>query len=173
MHGFQLWVNLPAHDKLIAPRYQEIPSERLPTAATADGRARVRVIAGEALSVRAAIETRTPIVYLDWTLEPGASVEQAMPRSHQAFAYVFAGEALVGTASSRVRDGQLALLDEGDVVRLSVDASATAPARLLLLGGVPLREPIARMGPFVMNTPDEIRQAIRDYQLGRMGQIVR
>jgi hypothetical protein len=173
MHGFQIWVNLPARDKMIAPRYQEIPGEKLPTAESADGKARVRVIAGEALGARAVIETRTPILYLDWTLAPGARVETAVPRGHQAFVYLFGGEALVGNEGRRVRDGQLAVFGDGDLATLAVDERATAPARLLLLGGVPLREPIARMGPFVMNRPDEIRQAIRDFRLGRMGQIAR
>jgi len=173
MHGFQIWVNLPARDKMIPPRYQEIPTERLPTATSADGKARVRVIAGEALGVRAVIETRTPILYTDWTLAPGARVETDVPRGHQAFAYLFGGEALVGRERRRVRDGQLVAFEDGDTVELAADDAAKEPARLLLLGGVPLREPVARMGPFVMNTPDQIRQAIRDYQLGKMGQIAR
>src|SRR5262249_41460305 len=88
MHGFQLWVNLPRRDKMMAPRYQEVPSERIPTARSEDGRVTVRVIAGEALGARAVIDTRTPIQYLDWMLEPGASVTQPVPRDQNAFAYV-------------------------------------------------------------------------------------
>jgi quercetin 2,3-dioxygenase len=171
MHGFQIWVNLPARDKMMAPRYQEIPASRIPEAATADGLARVRVIAGEALGARAVIETQTPILYQDWTLSPGATVEQPIPLDHEAFVYVFGGEALVGDDQRRVRDGEAALLGPGDRVRLAASAEAAGPARLLLLGGVPLREPVARYGPFVMNTPEEIQRAFTDYQAGRMGRI--
>jgi redox-sensitive bicupin YhaK (pirin superfamily) len=172
-HGFQIWVNLPARDKMMAPRYQEIPANRIPEASTPDGKARVRVVAGEALGARAVIETRTPILYQDWTLQPGASVEQPLPEGYNACAYVFQGEALIGAQAQAVRDGQLALLGDGGGVKLACAPSASGPARLLLLGGVPLREPVARYGPFVMNTREEILQAIEDFQSGRMGQISR
>jgi quercetin 2,3-dioxygenase len=171
VHGFQVWVNLPRRDKLIAPRYQEIPSGRLPVARSADGLAEVKVIAGEALGARAVIETRTPIFFQDWTLRPGASVVLPVPAEHQAMAYVFAGEALVGGSS--VKDGQLGLLGPGDTVALGAPETAPMPARLLFLSGVPLREPVARYGPFVMNTPEEIRQAMVDFEAGRMGEIRR
>jgi len=171
VHGFQVWVNLPRRDKLVAPRYQEIPSARLPVGRSADGRAEVKVIAGEALGARAVIETRTPIFFQDWTLRPGASVFLSVPAEHQAMAYVFAGEALVG--GSPVKDGQLALLGPGDAVELGAPTAALAPARLLFLSGAPLREPVARYGPFVMNTPEEIRQAMIDFEAGRMGEIRR
>ena len=171
VHGFQVWVNLPRRDKLVAPRYQEIPSARLPVGRSADGRAEVKVIAGEALGARAVIETRTPIFFQDWTLRPGASVFLSVPAEHQAMAYVFAGEALVG--GSPVKDGQLALLGPGDAVELGAPTAALAPARLLFLSGAPLREPVARYGPFVMNTEAEIRQAILDFQAGRLGEIAR
>jgi hypothetical protein len=173
VHGFQLWVNLPARDKMIPPRYQEIPAERIPEASTADGKARVRVIAGEALGVKAVIDTRTPILYQHWTLQPGATVEQPIPRDFNAFAYVFGGQALVGPEAKPVGDGQLAILGQGESVRLACAPSATEPAQLLLLGGVPLREPVARYGPFVMNTREELMQAVVDFQMGRMGQISR
>jgi redox-sensitive bicupin YhaK (pirin superfamily) len=173
MHGFQIWVNLPARDKMIPPRYQEIPAARIPEAVSPDGLARVRIIAGEALGKHAVIETRTPILYEDWTLAPGAAVEQHIPTDYQAFAYVFAGEALVGANAQPIAEGQAALLGPGEGVRLGASASAKEPARLLLLGGVPLEEPVARYGPFVMNTPAEIQQAFRDYEQGRMGRIAR
>jgi len=168
VHGFQIWVNLPAALKLTQPRYQEIPSARIPTAQSADGRARVKVIAGEALGAKAVIETHTPIVYQDWTLEPGADVTQPIARDHQALVYVFAGSAQI--AGQLVREGQMAILGEGDAVQL---AGTDEIARLLLLAGVPLREPVARYGPFVMTTEREIYQAIRDFQTGRMGEITR
>jgi redox-sensitive bicupin YhaK (pirin superfamily) len=173
MHGFQLWVNLPARDKMMSPRYQEVPASRIPEARSNDGTARVRVIAGEALGAKAVIETRTPIVYQDWALEPGAVVEQAIPPEHNAFVYVFEGAVDVGPDARRVRDGQLAILGPGECVKMSVATSASKRGRLLLLSGVPLKEPVARYGPFVMNTEAEIHQAIRDFQSGRMGEIRR
>jgi redox-sensitive bicupin YhaK (pirin superfamily) len=171
MHGFQLWVNLPARDKLMEPRYQEIPRARIPEGVTPDGLGHVRVIAGEALGARAVIETRTPIAYHDWTLAPGAEVEVPLPAEFAAYAYVFGGAAQVG--GRVVKDGQLAVLGGGEVARLAVAATAQEPARLLLLAGVPLREPVVAYGPFVMNTEAEIVTAIRDYQSGRMGAIAR
>jgi quercetin 2,3-dioxygenase len=173
IHGFQVWVNLPARDKLMSPRYQEVPAARIPQATAPDGRARVRVIAGEALGVRAVIDTRTPIVYQDWSLSPGAVVEQPLTEGHQAFAYVFEGRAEVGSDGHSLDDGQLGLLGPGGSVRLAVPTGAKAGARLLLLAGQPLAEPVARYGPFVMNTEAEIRQALSDYRSGRFAQIER
>jgi len=170
VHGFQIWINLPARLKMTRPRYQEVPGARIPTAETSDGLARVRVVAGEALGARAVIDTQTPIVYQDWTLQPGADVTLALPREQRALAYVFEGAVRIGDQKVDVRDGNLALLGEGDTVRLS---GADKPGRLLLLAGVPLNEPVARYGPFVMNNEEEIVQAVRDYQSGRMGEITR
>ena len=172
IHGFQIWVNLPARDKMTRPRYQEVPSDRIPQAQSDDGRARVRVIAGEALGARAVIDTHTPIVYQDWTLAAGADVTIPLASDHQGLVYVFGGSALVGDEATEVRDGQLALLGPGDAVRLRGAGTGEA-GRMLLLAGVPLAEPVARYGPFVMNTDEEIRQAFRDYQTGRMGEITR
>ena len=173
VHGFQLWVNLPARLKLARPRYQEISAARIPQATTADGRARVRVIAGEALGARAVIDTNSPIVYQDWSLEPGADVATPIAREQQALVYVFAGQAKVGDAGQPVAEGQMAILGSGVAVRLRVDPASAVPARLLLLGGVPLAEPVARYGPFVMNTEREIREAMVDFQSGKMGEITR
>jgi redox-sensitive bicupin YhaK (pirin superfamily) len=170
VHGFQIWVNLPATLKMTRPRYQEVSGDKIPQAASADGRARVRVVAGEALGVKAVIDTHIPIVYQDWTLDAGADVTVALPREQQALAYVFQGSTLVGDEGKEIRDGQLALFAAGDAVRLR---GAPGGGRLLLLAGVPTREPVARYGPFVMNTQDEIVQAVRDYQSGRMGEITR
>ncbi len=166
VHGFQIWVNLPARLKMTRPRYQEVPAAKIPQAASADGKARVRVVAGEALGVRAVIDTQTPIVYQDWSLEEGADVTVPLPASHNALAYVFEGTALVG--ERQVGDGQLAVLGEGDAVRLR-----GGKGRLLLLAGEPLRERVAHYGPFVMNSDEEILQAVRDFQSGRMGEITR
>ncbi|MFO0594584.1 MAG: pirin family protein [Myxococcaceae bacterium] len=167
MHGFQIWVNLPRADKFIAPRYQEIPSAKLPTASTPDGKARVKVVAGEALGAKAVIETRTPIVYQHWTLEPGANVELPLAPSLTALVYVFRGAAKVGTDAREVKDGFMALLGEGDALTLRADE----PTDLLLLAGAPLKEPMVRWGPFVMNEWHELEEAARDFQEGRMGEI--
>jgi len=167
MHGFQIWVNLPARDKLTAPRYQEIPHAAIPEAATPDGRAVVHVIAGEALGAKAVIETRTPIGYLHWIFSPGASVDVPVPADHAAYVYVFDGAVRVG--GREVKDGQLAILSDGNRVQLE----ASERAQALLLTGVPLREPVVQYGPFVMNTEKEIVQAIEDYQAGRLGEIAR
>lgn len=171
VHGFQVWVNLPAKDKMIAPRYQEIPAAKIPSATSEDGKARVKVVAGEALGVSAVIDTHTPIIYQHWELDPGADVEQVVPEDHAAYAYVFGGALDVGSEGDRAEDGQLVTFGPGDVVRLAVPSDAKEGARLLLLAGVPLREPVARYGPFVMNTRQELVQAMMDYEAGRMGQI--
>lgn len=171
MHGFQIWVNLPARDKMIAAYYQEIPSERIPEAVSGDGLVKVRVIAGEAMGKSALIATRTPIMYLHYTVQPGSAVTQPVPSGYNALVYVFAGEALVGPDRAPIGEGRMALLGEGEEVLLGNRADAAMPADLLLLAGMPLREPVARYGPFVMNTEEEIRQAISDYREGRMGRI--
>ena len=167
MHGFQIWVNLPARDKLTAPRYQEIPRAAIPEAATPDGCAVVHVIAGEALGAKAVIETRTPIGYLHWIFSPGALVDVPVPADHAAHVYVFEGA--VRVAGRKVKDGELAILGDGNRVQLE----ASERAQALLLTGVPLREPVVQYGPFVMNTEKEIVQAIEDYQAGRLGEIAR
>lgn len=170
MHGFQIWVNLPSQLKLTRPRYQEINSGKIPRASTPDGRAQVRVIAGEVLGVKAVIETHTPIVYHDWTLEADAAVSFEIPEDHQAMVYVFDGAAKVGAEGTRISSGQLAILGDGKLVKLE---GTDDRARLLVLAGVPIREPVARYGPFVMNRPEELMTAIHDFQSGKMGEITR
>lgn len=158
LHGFQLWVNLPKKDKRIPPRYQDTPSARIPIVTREN--VKVKVIAGESLGAKAVIETRTPILYLHVTLQPGGKLEQPVPDDFSLFAYVFDGE---GSGEMRIYD------DDGDGVVL--ENKSSAPQEILLLGGRPLREPVARYGPFVMNTPDEIQEAFDDYRFGRMGRI--
>jgi len=173
VHGFQIWVNLPSRLKLTEPRYQEVASAKIPTAESADGLARVRVVAGEALGARAVIDTLTPIVYQDWSLEPGADVTLPLSAEQRALVYVFDGAVELGDAATTAGDGQLALLSDGDHVRLRAARGGSKTARLLLLAGAPLNEPVARYGPFVMNTKEELEQAFRDYQSGKMGAITR
>jgi len=172
LHGFQLWVNLPRQNKMMQPRYQEIPSASIPTVRSEDEMVTVRVIAGEALGARAVIETVTPIMYLHFTIRPGGHVLQNVPEGYNAFAYVVDGEGLFGAESEAARDGQMILFaQDGDEVRIQNPADAKATLEVLLIAGVPLNEPVARYGPFVMNTEGEIRQAIEDFRLGRMGVI--
>jgi redox-sensitive bicupin YhaK (pirin superfamily) len=172
MHGFQLWVNLPRQDKMINPRYQEIPSARIPKAISADGLVSVTVIAGEAMGEKAVIETRTPIIYLHYRLEPGGVVTQQVLRDYNAFVYVVEGAGLFGAESEHGADGQMVMFaSDGDEVRIENPADAKAKLEVLVIAGMPLNEPIARYGPFVMNTEAEIHQAFEDYRRGRMGAI--
>ncbi len=166
MRGFQLWVNLPASDKMVEPRYQEFAPEQIPVATPADG-VSIKVIAGTVDGIRGPIvQPATAPLYLDITLEPGAGWEYALPEGHNAFAYVFEGAATIGAGEeARALDTQeLAVLGGGD--RLGVRAGA-AGARLILVAGRPLREPVARHGPFVMNTREQVMQAFVDFQEGR------
>src|ERR671930_2304322 len=166
LHGFQLWVNLPQRDKMIKPRYQEIPSSKIPVAHTEDGAVKVKVIAGEALGAHAIIETRTPVFYLHFTLQPGAKVVQPIPKEYNSFAYIINGEAIFGSAvkQKNAKAGQMVIFDNnGEEVAVSAplaDATTNATTNksaldIILIGGVPLNEPVARYGPFVMNTKEE------------------
>lgn len=169
VHGFQIWVNLPARLKMTAPRYQEVAASQIPEAVSEDGLARVRVIAGEALGVGARIDTHTPIVYQHWILQPGADIDQPLAVNCNALLYVFAG-GLVSNGE-HLADGEMGVLGKGDSINLSVPAASTETTQLLLLGGVPLGESVVQHGPFVMNSQQEIDQALQDYQQGRMGTI--
>lgn len=172
LHGIQLWVNLPQTDKLITPRYQEIPAAQIPTAQTPDGSVTVRVIAGAALGAEAVIETRTPIIFLHFTLQPGATIVQPVPSTYNAFTYLLEGTGQFGPDRERGDDGQMVIFaQDGEEVTIANDVEAQQPLDLLLIAGVPLHEPVVRYGPFVMNTEAEIRQAIDDYRNGRMGRI--
>jgi len=164
LHGFQLWINLPRRDKMIAPRYQDTPAARIPVA-TASG-VSVKVIAGESLGVKGVIETRIPILYLHATLEPGATFTQEIPKTENAFAFVIEGEgSFAGTTAGKY---QVAVFDRsaGSVI---VTNTGSAPLSFLLIAGEPIGEPVARYGPFVMNSREEIVQAAEDFRSGRMG----
>ena len=167
MWGFQLWVNLPAKDKMTAPRYQDIAPERIPETAPASG-VHVRVVAGRVGDVVGPVSgIAVEPLYFDVSLEPGARFAAPVPKGHNAFAYVYAGNANVGPvdAARLVSRGELAVFDrDGDDVLFS---AGSEPARLILVAGKPLDEPVAKYGPFVMNTQEEIVQAIRDFQSGR------
>lgn len=175
LHGFQIWVNLPAADKMTAPRYQEVPAASIPEAVLDDGRVTVRVIAGpERGSLQGAVATHTPIAYEHVTVRPGGSVDLHVPQEWNAMVYAFAGAASVGNGGDAVHAQQLAVLErDGDSVRLTVAPGAAQAFEALLLAGAPLREPLFRYGPFVMNTKSQIIDAIDDFNAGRLGSIAR
>ncbi len=171
-HGFQIWVNLPARSKRATPGYQYLPKADIPVAASPDGLIEVTVIAGEVFGVRAAISTHTPIWLQDWRVQPGASTVIDIEPGFNAAAYVFDGQVSFSKDGVPVERGQMALFGPGG--RLTVCAAANSEGgRFLLLGGAPINEPVARYGPFVMNTRDELQAAFDDYQSGRMGVIRR
>jgi redox-sensitive bicupin YhaK (pirin superfamily) len=170
LHGFQLWVNLPRRDKMAKPSYQELKGEQIPAAESPDGKVKVKVIAGEALGRRAAIGTHTPIFFLHFMLAPGGRWVQAAPRSHNAMAWIIEGEASFGSALARA--GELVVFArDADCVEISNGGGG--PLGLLLIGGEPIGEPVARYGPFVMNTREEVAQAFEDFRSGKMGTIRR
>lgn len=175
LHGFQLWVNLPSKDKMISPRYQDIPSPKIPVSQTADGLVTAKVIAGEALGNRAVIETRTPITYIHFTLQPGASITQPVPIEYNAFVYVIRGQGLFGSDNQKqqlAHRGQIIIFDkDGEEIEIRTTSDTRSALDVLLIAGKPLNEPIARYGPFVMNRREEIMEAIADYQNGSMGKI--
>jgi quercetin 2,3-dioxygenase len=164
MWGFQLWVNLPAKDKMTAPRYQEIAPADIPVAELPGG-IRAKVVAGKLGGVAGPVGgIATDPSFFDLTLPKGASLDLPVPAGHSVFVYPFEGDVEIGEPAKRVSRGSIALLGDGERVVLASPAGA---ARLLLVAGRPLREPVARYGPFVMNTENEIRQAIVDFQAGR------
>ena len=164
MEGFQLWLNLPAKDKLRAPWYRDIQQAEIPEFTTAEG-VKVRVIAGRSHGVEGAMQREvTEPFYLDIEIPAGASFTQALPPSHNAFAYVYRGGVRIGDTQVPVQ--RMAILANGDGMD-GVVLTAAAASRVLLIAGKPLDEPIAQYGPFVMNTEAEIQQAVRDYQAGK------
>jgi redox-sensitive bicupin YhaK (pirin superfamily) len=169
MAGFQLWVNLAKADKMTAPQYRDVAPADVPVFTLADGTS-VRVIAGTSHGVTGAV-TRpvTEPLYLDVTLPAGASFDQPLPVGHNAFVHVFGGAVEIG--GQRVARDQMAVLHnlaDADGVRVVAAADASEPVRFLVIAGKPLNEPIVQYGPFVMNDPDEIRQAIADFQNGEL-----
>ncbi|MGA9853840.1 MAG: pirin family protein [Gammaproteobacteria bacterium] len=167
LSGFQLWVNLPAKLKLTKPRYQEVTAKQVPEVKRDDG-IRIRVIAGNVDGVLGAVkEIAADPAYLDVSVPADTVFSQAVPRGHTAFAYIYAGEGLfdAGTnaGGTSIRDPKLVVFSDGDTVEIR---AASAGIKFLLVSGKPLGEPVARYGPFVMNTPEEIQQALADLRNG-------
>jgi len=168
-HGIQLWVNLPAKDKMTDPRYQSLEGNQVVLLSSADGGALVRVIAGDLAGHRGPGSTHTPIVVAHATLAPGSRLVLPWPTNFNALAYALSGAGSVGGERLPFESGQLAVFGAGDTVTLEGDPSRTL--EVLLLGGQPIGEPVAAYGPFVMNTRAELVQAVEDFQAGRLGTV--
>ena len=173
-HGIQLWVNLPAAKKWVQPRYQDIGAQRVTLLTSADGTSLVRVIAGDVAGESGPGVTHTAMAMVHATLTPGAVLELPWPAGFNALVYILSGRGSVGEGQAEVRAGQLAVLGSGDFVTLAAAQrqESRAPALdALILGGQPIREPVAAYGPFVMNRQDELAQAFEDYRAGRLGTV--
>jgi redox-sensitive bicupin YhaK (pirin superfamily) len=173
-HGLQLWVNLPAAQKLTAPRYQDLRASEVALVSSPDGGALVRVIAGDVAGHAGPGSTYTPMTMVHASLSPGARLVLPWRPDYNALVYALAGQGTVGAEGKPIGTGQLALFGEGNAITMA--ASPTQESRhpnleVIVLGGRPIREPVAWMGPFVMNTRDEVMQAVVDYQAGRLGSI--
>ena len=163
MWGFQLWVNLPAAEKMTAPRYQDIPPENVPEVVLKNG-IKIRVLVGESHGVRGAVRgIATDPLYLDVEVPAQLSCSLPVQRGHTAFCYVFDGSGAFGASGQSVTGQHLAVFSDGEVVTVK---TADTSVRFLLLAGKPLHEPVARYGPFVMNTKEEIVQAFEDFRQG-------
>ncbi len=173
-HGVQLWVNLPAAQKWTPPRYQDINPGDVKLISSSDGGTLVRLIAGSLGEHQGPGVTYTPITYLHATVSPGARLDLPWPADFNALGYVLSGRGYAGPAGQPLDEGQLAVFGPGQAVTLrAADVQPQAAAHgwdVLVLGGLPIREPVARYGPFVMNTREEIIQAVQDFQAGRLGQ---
>jgi redox-sensitive bicupin YhaK (pirin superfamily) len=174
-HGFQLWVNLPARQKMTDPRYQDIRAGNVALLASPDGGALLRVIAGDVAGHSGPGITHTPIALVHATLAPGAQLRLPWRPDFNALVYTLAGAGTVGAEKRPVRLGNLAVFGPGDVVTVEADpvqeSRNAAGMDVLILGGQPIREPVAAYGPFVMNTRAELVQAFEDYQAGKLGTI--
>ena len=173
-HGFQLWVNLPRRLKMTNPRYQDIRAQQVSLLSSPDGGALIRVIAGDLGGHPGPGVTHTPITLLHATVQPGAQLRLPWRRDFNALVYVLAGSGTVGPDHRPVRTGQLATFGAGDTLTVQASQIQDGPSQqldILVLGGEPIREPVAAYGPFVMNTRDELVQAFEDFQAGRLGTI--
>ena len=173
-HGFQLWVNLPRSDKFLAPRYQDLRADNVTLLTTHDGGALIRLIAGDVDSHHGPGSTHTPITMLHATLSPGARLEVPWRQDFNALAYVLNGIGSFGTERHPAETGNLAVFGSGDTITISAEErqeTRSPNMDVLVLGGLPIREPIAWAGPFVMNTRAELVQAYDDFQAGRLGSI--
>lgn len=170
-HGVQLWVNLPRENKLAHPRYQDITGSKVALLSSNDGGALVRVIAGEVAGHQGPGSTYTPIALTHTTVAPGAALSLPWNPDFNAIVYVLAGSGTVGPDRRPVANGQTAVLGRGDTIEIAASTRRNESMEVFVLGGQPIREPIAMAGPFVMNTKSEVMQAFEDFQAGRLGSI--
>jgi redox-sensitive bicupin YhaK (pirin superfamily) len=173
-HGFQLWVNLPAAQKWAAPRYQDIRASEVSLLSSPDGGALIRVIAGDVAGHAGPGSTYSPMTLVHATLSPGARLSLPWRPDYNALVYVMNGDGTIGSEGRPVGTGQLAVLGPGDALTTAAASrqeSRTPTMDVLVLGGRPIREPVAWLGPFVMNSREEVLQAVADYQAGRLGSI--
>ena len=168
-HGVQLWVNLPPALKMTPPRYQSITKDALRLLTSDDGGALIRLIAGDIAGFNGPGDTHTPITYAHVTLAPGAQLSVPWDRAFSAMAYVLTGRGSAGPDQRPIEEGQLVVFGPGDHLVVAAADRRSEPLDVLLLGGLPIGAPISHYGPFVMNTRQEIMQAIEDYQAGRLG----
>ncbi|NVK22699.1 MAG: pirin family protein [Kangiellaceae bacterium] len=170
VHGFQIWVNLPASKKMMDPRYQDIDNDDIPTATSQDKLVSVKVIAGQAMGVNAVIDTQISIIYQHWIVNPGGKFRQPLQSNLNAMLYLFQGDDLL-IDGAQLKESELVIFHQGDYIEFSLPEAAQRHVEFIVLAGEPIREPVVRSGPFVMNTLSEIKQAIDDYQQGKMGVI--
>ncbi|WP_068401205.1 pirin family protein [Kribbia dieselivorans] len=173
-HGIQLWVNLPAVDKFLTPKYQNLEGGHVTLVSSADAGALVRIIAGEIGGHAGPGSTYTPITMSHTTIQPGHSVSLPWREDFNGLVYVLAGRGSVGTEGAAVHKGQLAVTGAGQRLTITADESQDShepTLEVLVLGGQPIREPVVQYGPFVMNTREEIQQAMHDFQSGRFGNV--
>jgi quercetin 2,3-dioxygenase len=168
-HGLQLWVNLPAKDKMIAPAYQNLEGGDSTLVSAPDGGALLRIVAGDVDGHTGPGSTHTPIAFVHATVAPGARLDLPWRPDFNALVYALSGRGTTGQATP-IGAGQLAAYGPGDFLQVTADA-ASEPLELIILGGRPIREPVAQYGPFVMNTREELQQAVDDYRAGRLGVI--
>jgi redox-sensitive bicupin YhaK (pirin superfamily) len=170
-HGLQLWVNLAAKDKMVDPAYQELKKEDIATA-SGDG-VSVSIIAGKAFGVESKVYTRTPAYYMDFTLDPGATLSQEIPSGWTAFSYTLTGTSVFGDASAakavEAHHTVVFSSKSNETHVVASNPSQDTSSRFVLIAGAPLGEPVAQHGPFVMNNREQLHQAMSDYQMGRNG----
>uniref|UniRef100_A0A8C8YJM7 Pirin n=1 Tax=Prolemur simus TaxID=1328070 RepID=A0A8C8YJM7_PROSS len=166
-HGLQLWVNLRSSEKMVEPQYQELKNEEIPKPSK-DG-VTIAVISGEAMGIKSKVYTRTPTLYLDFKLDPGAKHSQPIPKGWTSFIYTISGDVYIGPddAQQKIEPHHTAVLGEGDSVQ--VENKDPKRSHFVLIAGEPLREPVVQHGPFVMNTNEEISRAILDFRNAKNG----
>ncbi|MGD1834515.1 MAG: pirin family protein [Nitrososphaeraceae archaeon] len=170
LHGFQLWINLPKRDKMTKPKYQNITKDKVPVVRTTDGKTTVKIIAGEIFDSKSTVDTKIPINYFHINMKPGTKFTQKISDSHNVFIYVISGKGLFGKRKQEGKSKELILFEKNEGKSISIESPNYNKNELsfLLISGNPINEPIVRYGPFVMNTREEINQAVEDFKNGEL-----